>query len=80
MVGQWRIWRETVDAMPRTRVVLDSGMYMHVTFKSLIRRFVDNVEFRQDGKVNHVRSASRIGHSDLGANRRRVEKMQQLLE
>jgi len=38
-------------------------------------RFVDDVEFHVDetAKLIHVRSASRVGHSDLGVNRRRVE-------
>jgi uncharacterized protein (DUF1499 family) len=42
-------------------------------------RFVDDVEFLLDeGKsVIHVRSASRVGHSDLGVNRKRIEAIRQ---
>ena len=42
-------------------------------------RFVDDVEFHLDpsGRVIQVRSASRLGHSDLGTNRRRVEAIRQ---
>jgi uncharacterized protein (DUF1499 family) len=38
-------------------------------------RFVDDVEFLADdaAKVIHVRSASRLGRSDLGVNRKRIE-------
>jgi len=38
-------------------------------------RFRDDLEFLADdaAKVIHVRSASRVGQSDLGANRRRIE-------
>lgn len=37
--------------------------------------FVDDVEFYldEDTKVIHVRSASRLGQSDLGVNRKRIE-------
>jgi uncharacterized protein (DUF1499 family) len=37
--------------------------------------FVDDVEFFLDEGANviHVRSASRLGQSDLGVNRKRVE-------
>jgi uncharacterized protein (DUF1499 family) len=49
--------------------------YRWFTFTSRIFRFVDDVEFRldRDGKVIHVRSASRVGRSDFGVNRKRVE-------
>jgi uncharacterized protein (DUF1499 family) len=37
--------------------------------------FVDDVEFYLDetSQVIHVRSASRLGQSDLGVNRQRIE-------
>jgi uncharacterized protein (DUF1499 family) len=53
----------------------DSGTYLHVEFTSFVSRFVDDVEFLADdaAKVLHVRSAFHVGHSDLGANWRRIE-------
>lgn len=67
--------RQTVKAMPRTRLVVDAAGYLHVEFRSLILRFVDDVEFLVDAETRmiHVRSASRLGYSDLGVNRRRIE-------
>ncbi len=64
-----------VLGMPRTSVVTLTDTYLHAEFTSFIFRFVDDVEFLADdtAKVIHVRSASRIGHSDLGVNRKRVE-------
>ena len=48
--------------------------FIHVQFTSNIFRFIDDVEFYlTEQGVIHFRSASRIGHSDLGVNRRRVE-------
>ncbi len=67
--------RAVVEAWPRTTVVRADDQYLHAECTSLLLRFVDDVEFRFDASANviHVRSASRIGRSDLGANRKRVE-------
>lgn len=71
-------WRGAVESMARTRVVtFDPGRYLHAESTSLIFRFVDDLELLADPAegVVHVRSASRVGHSDLGVNRRRVEEL-----
>ena len=49
--------------------------YIAATFSSTLFRFVDDVECRLDAPQNqiHLRSASRVGHSDLGVNRKRAE-------
>lgn len=54
-----------------------SDTYLHVTFTSTLFRFVDDFEARLDADNGtiHIRSASRVGHSDLGMNRKRVEKI-----
>jgi uncharacterized protein (DUF1499 family) len=51
--------------------------FLWAVFTSTVFRFVDDMEFRMDGATQtiHVRSASRIGYWDLGANRRRVETL-----
>lgn len=51
--------------------------YLAATFESTLFRFVDDVEMRLDesGGVIHIRSASRVGRSDLGVNRKRVETL-----
>ena len=66
---------------PRARLVSESPGYLHFEFTSLIFRFVDDVEFLVDDENNqvHFRSASRVGYSDMGANRRRMEKISQRL-
>ena len=35
-------------------------------------------EFDEDQGIMHVKSASRVGYSDIGVNRRRVKKIRQL--
>ncbi|MDQ6965890.1 MAG: DUF1499 domain-containing protein, partial [Mariprofundaceae bacterium] len=55
--------------------------YLHATFTSRLFRFVDDVELHRDAAsgVVHIRSASRVGHSDFGVNRKRVEVIRKLL-
>lgn len=61
----------------RVTVIAEQDGYLHVEVRSLIFRFVDDVEFLIDPghRLIHVRSASRTGYSDLGVNRRRVERI-----
>ena len=65
----------TIRSMPRTTIVSSSDGYLHAEFRSLLLGLVDDVEFAIDEPAGliHFRSASRIGHSDLGVNRKRME-------
>ena len=56
--------------------------YLYAEFTSRLMRYVDDVEFLEDSTagVIHVRSASRLGYSDLGANRKRIEDIRELLK
>jgi uncharacterized protein (DUF1499 family) len=67
--------RAVLDAWPRTRLVTATDEYLHAECASFVFRFVDDVEFLLDrgAGVIHCRSASRVGRSDLGVNRRRLE-------
>ena len=49
--------------------------YLYAEFATPLMGFVDDVEFYCDGKVIQVRSASRLGYSDLGVNRKRIEEI-----
>jgi uncharacterized protein (DUF1499 family) len=62
-------------SMPRTRIVENRDDYIRAKCRSRIFRFVDDVEFYFDdtAKQIHFRSASRLGYSDLGVNRQRME-------
>jgi len=53
----------------------ESTDYMHITFSTSVFHYVDDVEVRFDRENNliHLRSASRIGRSDFGVNRKRIE-------
>ncbi len=73
--------KAVVLAQARTRVTEEREGYLRAESVSLLFRFVDDVEFLVDepARVVHVRSASRVGHSDLGVNQRRVEKLRSAL-
>ncbi len=69
--------RRAIVGMPRTQVLKATDRYLHAEFTSAIFRWVDDVELLVDADagVVHVRSASRVGYGDLGANRKRVEAL-----
>ncbi|MCA9495057.1 MAG: DUF1499 domain-containing protein [Myxococcales bacterium] len=73
--------RAAVESIPRCRVEQVEGDVLHATCRTLVLRFVDDVHLRidRDAGVTQVRSASRLGHSDLGVNGRRVEKLRDAL-
>ncbi|MCG9874649.1 MAG: DUF1499 domain-containing protein [Leptospiraceae bacterium] len=58
-------------------IIKETENYIYAEFTSKIMGFVDDVEFYIDAKSNklHYRSASRLGHSDLGVNRKRINKI-----
>ncbi|MEN6474950.1 MAG: DUF1499 domain-containing protein [Syntrophaceae bacterium] len=68
---------DIIRSLPRTRIVTSRADYLHVEFTSALFRFVDDVEFFLDdtAKTIHFRSASRLGYSDLGVNRKRMEEI-----
>ena len=56
--------------------------YFAATYTSKLFRYVDDLEIRIDSeqKVIHFRSASRVGRSDFGANKKRIQLIQKELE
>ena len=64
-----------LETWPGTTFVKQTDSYVYVECRSKFFGFVDDVEFYFPDKeaVIHVRSASRLGYSDLGVNRKRIE-------
>ena len=64
-----------VQATPGASVVKAETGYLHATFSTRLMKYTDDVEFWFDPAhgVVQVRSASRLGRKDFGANRARVE-------
>lgn len=71
-----------VEATPGAAVVTSQADYLYAQFTSPLMKFVDDTEFWYDGKAGFiaVRSASRIGSGDLGANRKRIEAIRKSLD
>jgi uncharacterized protein (DUF1499 family) len=77
----WEAVRQAVMQLPRTRIVAEGPGYLHAECKSAVFRFVDDLQLqlrKQEGIIA-VRSASRLGHSDFGVNRKRVETLRAVL-
>ena len=67
--------KQILAQRPDTAVIEETSGYLRVEFRTTL--FVDDGEFLLDraGRVIHVRSASRVGYSDLGKNRSRIEEI-----
>lgn len=76
--GAWSKLPETVTAMGAT-ITERSDDYLAAEFRTSVMKFVDDVEFRRTEDAVHVRSASRVGHSDMGANAKRVTALRDAL-
>lgn len=74
--------KKVIQSLKKTKIITENKNYLYVEFTSAIMGFVDDVEFylNDDAKVIHVRSASRLGKSDLGVNRKRIETIRTKLK
>ena len=68
---------DILKQQPGCRIVQNEEDYLRAEFRSRWFRFVDDIEFlvNPDQNVIQVRSASRVGYSDLGVNRKRIENL-----
>jgi len=73
---------KVLGVVPRTEMVTQQENYIRVKSTSRIMGFVDDTEFYfpDDEPVIHVRAAARLGESDLGVNRRRLEQIRFALQ
>lgn len=73
--------RQEVLKMPRSSLVKIEGAYMHFEFRSRVIQAIDDVEFYFDDQTKTVqfRSATRLGHSDWGENRKRMEQIRNVI-
>ena len=69
-----------IKRMPGSQIVESTEYYLHAEFRSRILGFVDDLEILIDEqqRLIFMRSASRVGHSDLGVNRKRCEELRRL--
>lgn len=77
----WPAVRAAVANLARTEIVAQTEEYLHAECHSAVFGFVDDLELhlRPAQNLIAVRSAARLGRSDLGVNRRRVENLRAAL-
>jgi len=80
--NQWEQLPAVLSGMSGIKVEKQEENYLRATATTRVLRFVDDLEFlhKPEEQIIHVRSASRIGYSDFGANRKRVEAIREKLE
>lgn len=64
-----------IQGTDNATLVSQQDNYIHAEYKTKLMGFVDDVEFLITPAKVHMRSASRVGYSDLGANKKRVETL-----
>ena len=72
---------EAVNANASAELIVNTPNYVYAEYTSSLMKYVDDVEFlfSTSEKVIHVRSASRVGRSDFGVNRDRIEQLRSQL-
>ena len=77
----WRKAKALVAAWPRSVLLEETPEYVRYQCASLVFRFKDDIELLldRDQKLIHVRAGARVGYSDMGVNRKRVEKLREEL-
>lgn len=77
----WELALPQVRALPKTEIVTITSEYLHAECRSALFGFVDDLELhlRPAEGIIAVRSASRLGYSDLGVNRQRIETLRSAL-
>lgn len=77
----WKIAKQVVLKLPRTQIITETSNYLHAECTSAIFGFVDDLELhlRPADSIIAIRSASRLGHSDFGVNRKRIEALRSTL-
>ena len=78
----WELLTDILEKTSNCRVMSRDSSYIHAEFRTRLFRFVDDAEFRLESETSEiaVRSSSRLGYSDLGTNRRRLEGIREELK
>jgi len=79
---QWQQLKTWMARQPNWEIVIDDDNFIQAIVKTPLMRFRDDVQlqFDPDSELIQVRSSSRLGISDLGTNRRRVEALREVLD
>jgi len=75
------VLKEIVGKMGGT-IQSEKENYLAATFSSTLFGFVDDLEIKIDREhqLIHIRSSSRVGHNDMGINKKRVTLLKELYQ
>jgi len=73
----WQELRKALMQHDRMLITHETDTTIHAEATSLVFHFVDDIDAILDAEAGliHIRSASRMGHSDFGVNRKRIEAL-----
>ena len=73
--------KSIIEKTPRTEIVEINGDYLHAESTSKWMKYVDDLEvsFLPESDILLIRSESRVGESDLGVNKKRVDLLKSKL-
>lgn len=71
--------KKIISDQPSAKIISETENYLHIEFKSQLFGFIDDVEFHFPEDKLFMRSASRVGYSDMGQNRKRLEMIREKL-
>ncbi len=79
LLGRLAKW---IAEQPRAKLVTRRDNYLRAVFASQLFKFKDDVEvYVPEGEgVVHIRSAARVGQSDMGVNRKRYQTLRSIIE
>ena len=79
--AQWQKIKAWIARQEGWEILIDNGYFIQAVVKTPVMGFQDDVQllFLPDLQLIHVRSSSRLGISDLGANARRIETLRDQL-
>lgn len=79
--AQWEKLKAWIARQEGWEILIDNGYFIQAVVKTPVMGFRDDVQllFLPDLQLIHVRSSSRLGISDLGANARRIETLREQL-
>lgn len=71
---------KAIDNYGNGKIIKNEKNYLYIVFTTGMMKYHDDVEFYFDEskKLIQIRSASRIGYSDMGLNRERYNKLSKL--
>ncbi|MBV1881351.1 MAG: DUF1499 domain-containing protein [Pseudomonadales bacterium] len=80
LINNWKGAKVTLESSIPDEDSQDTSTYIRAEFQSKWFKYVDDVEFFIADKQIQIRSASRLGRSDFGVNRKRIETIRDAMD